>query len=127
MSILSRGTRRQTGQQAEQLAARYLQKHGLKILTRNFNCRLGEIDLIALDSADCLVFIEVRYRQNRQFGGALASVTCQKQTRIRRAAGLFITRQPRLARLPCRFDVVAVEAGATSRRPELTWIKNAFF
>ena len=127
MSFLSHGVKRLAGQQAEVLAARYLQKHGLKILSRNFNCRFGEIDLIALDGSHCLAFVEVRYRQSRQFGGALASVTSRKQSRIRRAAGLFIARQPRLAMLPCRFDVVAVEASAASKQPEITWIKNAFY
>jgi len=127
MSIWSQLAKRMTGPQAEQRAARYLKRHGLKILKRNFNCRFGEIDLIALDSGNCLAFIEVRYRYNNQFGGALASVTSHKQIRIRRSAGLFIARQPHLAMLPCRFDVVAIETVTASGHQEITWIKNAFY
>jgi putative endonuclease len=127
MSILDHAARRLSGIHAEQRAARYLQKRGLKILHRNFNCRFGEIDLIALDGDECLAFIEVRYRRSQRFGGALASVTARKQTRIRRAASLFISRQPRLALLACRFDVVAIETDADTEQWEITWIKNAFW
>lgn len=127
MSILDHAARRLSGIHAEQRAARYLQKRGLRILRRNFNCRFGEIDLIALDGDECLVFVEVRYRRSQRFGGALASVTPRKQTRIRRAAGFFIARQPRLALLACRFDVVAIETGADAGRGEISWIKNAFW
>ncbi len=58
-----------TGDHAELLACRYLQRHGLRLLTRNFHCRRGEIDLIMRDG-DSLVFVEVRYRQQVRFGRA---------------------------------------------------------
>ena len=67
-------TSRDTGSAAEDLAVRYLTDRGLSIVGRNYRCRLGEIDVIARDG-DTLVFVEVRLRKNRRFGGASASIT----------------------------------------------------
>ena len=54
---------RARGADAEELAAAFLQQHGLTLVTRNYRCRFGEIDLIARDG-DTLVFIEVRQRSS---------------------------------------------------------------
>ena len=61
-----------SGALAEQLAAQYLQQHGLKLLQSNYSCRFGEIDLI-LQDGDTHVFTEVRLRSGAAFGGAAAS------------------------------------------------------
>ena len=53
---------------------------GLTIVARNFRTRRGEIDLIARDG-DTLVFVEVRLRRARDFGGAAASITAAKRAR----------------------------------------------
>lgn len=127
MFSVNHATRRLSGLRAEQRAARFLKQQGLQILTRNFSCRLGEIDLIARDADNCLVFVEVRYRQSRQYGGALASVTASKQARLRRAAGYFITSKPGVTSLACRFDVIAFESPEPASKPEITWIRNAFY
>ena len=78
------------GRYYEDLAARHVERHDLRIVDKNFRCKLGEIDLIALDPRDRLVFIEVRYRASHRFGGALASVTTRKQLRLRRAAQVYL-------------------------------------
>ena len=70
-----------TGQQAELLACQYLQQYKLKLITKNYHCRRGEIDLIMQDKKT-LVFIEVRYRKNDRFGSALESVNYKKQAKI---------------------------------------------
>ena len=67
-----------TGARAEALAARYLIAQGLAIVARNFRTRFGEIDLIARDRG-VLVFVEVRMRRSRRFGGAIASITAAKR------------------------------------------------
>lgn len=106
------------GQSAELRAETYLKTHGLKLLTRNWRCRFGEIDLIMQD-ASTLVFIEVRLRSRSDFGGAAASVTPAKQKKLLAAARQYLAS---LKTLPlCRFDVVALSGEAP---PE--WIKNAF-
>lgn len=99
-------------------AETYLKTHGLKLLARNWRCRFGEIDLIMQDTST-LVFIEVRMRSRRDFGGAAASVTPVKQKKLLAAARQYLTTLNTLP--PCRFDVIAMAGEAP---PE--WIKNAF-
>lgn len=114
---------RQQGGHWEQTAESFLNKKGLKTLARNFNGRLGEIDLVLLDGKT-LVFTEVRYRRNASHGGAGASVTPLKQQRITWAANRFLQNEKRHSRRPCRFDVVTV--GNVEGRTLLNWIKGAF-
>ena len=105
------------GGEGEDQAARFLERHGLDLLARNFRTRLGEIDLIARED-DVLVFVEVRLRKDARFGGAVESITARKRQRIAAAARQYLMR---LARVPaCRFDVVCIEGG------EPRWIRGAF-
>jgi putative endonuclease len=106
------------GQSAESRAATFLQTHGLKLLTRNWHCRFGEIDLVMQDGAT-LVFVEVRLRSRSDFGGAAASVTPAKQRKLLATARQYLTTLKTLP--PCRFDVVALNG---NEPPD--WIKNAF-
>jgi putative endonuclease len=95
------------GAAAEALAARFLTARGLAIVGRNYRCRGGEIDLVARDGKT-LVFVEVRLRRNRAFGGAAASITAAKRRRLRLAAEHYLAglaREP-----PCRFDAVLLDA-----------------
>ena len=85
--------------------------------------RFGELDLV-MDDADVLVFVEVRYRRERDFGGGAASVDARKRGRLVRAASAYLAATPALARRPCRFDVVSVEGDAEA--PRFDWIRNAF-
>ena len=114
--------RRQRGDAAEQRASEWLRAKGLTLVAQNWQCRLGEIDLI-MQHDDMLVFIEVRYREQEHFGGALASVDCHKQRRLIAAARYYLAKHPRWANSCCRFDVIAF-SGATSTP---TWIENAFY
>lgn len=101
----------QQGRLAEDRALVYLQQQGLVCVTRNYACRFGEIDLI-MQEASLLVFIEVRWRTNLNFGGAAASVSLAKQQRIWRTAEHYLMRyrsQP-----ACRFDVVAIDGDIVS-------------
>lgn len=109
-----------TGEAAEQLAAAYLERQGLRVVERNYRCRLGEIDLIMRDGS-ALVFVEVRLRSSGNFGGAAESITLRKQKKILQAARHYLAGQRSLP--PCRFDAVllgGLEDGA------IEWIKNAF-
>lgn len=78
-------TRAQHGAAAEQLAARFLESKGLRVLGRNLRWRDGELDLVC-EHGDTLVFVEVRMRRDGRFGGAAASVGPVKQARLIRAA-----------------------------------------
>ena len=105
------------GNRAENLAADYLIRHGLRLVDRNFRCRGGEIDLIMGDGP-VLVFVEVRARADAAFGGAAESPTSAKQARIILAARHYLARHGLDA--PCRFDAVLVDGG------KLSWLRNAF-
>ena len=104
------------GDAAESLALRYLERQGLRLIARNFRCKAGELDLIMQDR-QVLVFVEVRKRAGKNFGGAAASVTPAKQQRLIRAAQFYLLRYPQPP--ACRFDVVAIDG------QELQWLKNA--
>ncbi|MBC3419007.1 MULTISPECIES: YraN family protein [unclassified Pseudomonas] len=112
------------GLAAENQALEYLRGQGLQLLTRNWRCKGGELDLVMLD-ADTVVFVEVRYRLHADFGGALESIDARKQKRLALAANLFLLKESRWADHPCRFDVVALQGSHHAGRP-LQWLKNAF-
>lgn len=105
------------GQQAENKACCYLQKQGLKLITRNFRCRYGEIDLIMQDQAD-IVFVEVRYRSNKNYAQGAESITPAKQQRLTNSAQCYLQRKKLWEKVPCRFDVVAMGE-------KTSWLKNA--
>jgi len=104
------------GQAGEDAALRHLERQGLALVTRNFRCKGGEIDLI-MQEHGMLVFVEVRKRADSRHGGAAASVTRAKQARLIMAAQIYLQRY----KMPpaCRFDVVAIDAD------KMDWIKNA--
>jgi len=114
---------RATGDGFEQTALECLQRAGLKLLARNFATRFGEVDLVMRD-ADAVVFVEVRYRRHRAFGGGAASVGTAKRERIARAAQAFLQAYPKLSALSCRFDVVAFDGEPDSA--EFEWLRAAF-
>lgn len=119
-----RTTTKEIGNSWELYAERYLVKNGLVLISKNFHCRLGEIDLIMKDG-ESFVFIEVKYRKNNQFGGAISAVTSNKQKKIIKTATFFLQQQ-RLNEYntACRFDVVAIEGD--KNQPKIHWLKNAF-
>ncbi|MFN2308802.1 MAG: YraN family protein [Gammaproteobacteria bacterium] len=124
MSILPPITPRQRqGAHAEDQACRFLQRHGLRLITRNYRSRRGEIDLIMRDS-DNLVFVEVRYRRHDRYGSGLESVDRRKQQRIIACAAQYLHQHPGAAQLAARFDVVAL--AADGRDEQIEWIRNAF-
>lgn len=114
------------GNKAEQQACQFLQRNGLILLEKNYTTRAGEVDLIMLDKndAEMLVFIEVRYRKNTDFGGAAASVTPKKQQRIIKAALAY--QQQNAPQSSMRFDVIAIEGDNNEKDCEINWIQSAF-
>jgi putative endonuclease len=112
-----------TGAHFEQAALELLEQAGLKRVERNWRSRFGELDLVMRD-ADTLVFVEVRYRRHAAFGGGAASVGPAKRAKLTRAAQGFLQAHPKLAKLPCRFDVVAFDGNADA--PGCDWQRGAF-
>ena len=106
------------GARAEELCAEMLRGAGLRVLERNWRCRLGEIDLIA-EERGVLVFAEVRMRRGWTFGGAGESVTAANRARLGAEARLYLSRR---AESQCRFDVFLVDGPAG----DIKWIRDAF-
>ena len=117
-------TKAAKGRHTEAAALKYLKRAGLHLITKNFRCRLGEVDLVMQDD-DCLVFVEVRYRSERSLASAALTVNEQKQGRIARTAEFFLGQYPELSNHPVRFDVVAFDGGE-NRPSRIQWIKDAF-
>jgi putative endonuclease len=114
---------RALGRRGEQIAASYLEGHGVRILARNVHLRHAEIDLIGVDGS-ALCFIEVRLRTSARFGSAAASVDARKQRRIARAAGQWLASCSPPRHESVRFDVVAIDA--SSDPPHVQHIRGAF-
>jgi len=117
------------GKQTECLAEQYLTQQGLVSITKNFHCRQGEIDLIMQEKnskeQNTWVFIEVKYRKNNHFGGAIHAISASKQRKIKHCVAFFLQKSGlNEYNTPCRFDVIAIDGDIN--RPEITWLKNAF-
>jgi putative endonuclease len=112
------------GQLTEQFAQDYLVTQGLIPVDKNYHCRNGELDLIMLDG-DTYVFIEVKYRKNNNFGGAVAAISPSKQKKIKHCVTYYLHHSGlNVHNTCCRVDVVTLEGLIT--QPEITWLKNAF-
>lgn len=117
---------RDRGQDAELACCKYLQQQGLKLLAKNYHGRRGELDLVMRDN-DTVVFVEVRYRKNSTYGGALESITHSKQEKLRITAEQYLQRETELKN--GRFDVVAMTGKVQNNGSDdysFEWIKNAF-
>lgn len=106
------------GQFAESKACQYLQQQGLTLIEKNYRCRNGEIDLVMQDK-DQLVFVEVRYRKNEDYGTAIDSIDQNKVKKLVTTARHYLTRHQ--LDVPARFDIVGFDA---SLKPK--WISDAF-
>lgn len=114
--------RKSIGDRAEQVAARYLSRHGVKIIDRNVFSRGGEIDLIGRDG-NTLVFFEVRFRGRGALTSAAESIGYRKQQHLLRAAEYYLHRHGQWDQ-DARIDVIAIAPGKWARY-DIQWIKNA--
>jgi putative endonuclease len=111
------------GRLGEDLAAKHLEGLGLVVLSRNWRCREGELDLVATDGTT-LVVCEVKTRSGSRFGLPAEAVTEEKVGRIRRLANQWL-RTFKVGWCPIRFDVVSIIAPA-GEPPSVTHIAGAF-
>lgn len=115
--------RQEVGNAAENLACEYLQAQGLRLITRNFSCKMGEIDLIMAQD-NTVVFVEVRARTKKDGYDPIESITYHKQQRLFKTASFFLQKKGWLDAHPCRFDVIGITY--SMGQPEIRWIKHAF-
>lgn len=114
-----------SGDDFESKSAQLLRDYGLQVVARQFRCKTGEIDIVAVDEHH-LLFVEVRARRHRSHGGAAASVNHTKQCKLARCAAYFLHRHPQWRHLPCRFDVIAWEPRENAAGMQARWILSAF-
>ena len=111
------------GRRGEDLAPRFLRRHGLTIVARNYRSRSGsgELDIVAWER-DTLVFVEVKARASADYGSPDRAVGWQKEKDLRRAAGDYLRRSG-TAWGHARFDLLNI---ILTEPPEIEWVKDAF-
>ena len=110
---------------SKNFAEAYLRYHGLKLLSRNYRCRRGEIDLVMRDRSggiNVTVFGEVRYRKGTQYGRPEETISVAKQRKLIFGAGHYLQAKNALEAVT-QFDVVAVTQ--PNYLPHIIWIKDA--
>lgn len=108
----------------ESWAKAYLEGLGYRILTMNFRCALGEIDLVAEEGGE-LVFVEVKTRRNIAFGYPEEQLSSSKKKRLVRLAQVYLKYRERKER-PARFDVVSILMTRDGKVSGVDLIQNAF-
>lgn len=109
------------GYHYEEVARQYLIAQGLHYIEHNFTTKCGEIDLIMQDG-HCIVFAEVKYRKQKNYGHAAETVTKQKQQKLIKTATLWLMKHHlSLQKTAFRFDVLAIHDNGN----DISWIKNA--
>lgn len=116
--------RHRLGAHYEGVALAYLRRNGLQLLTQNYRCRFGEIDLV-MRHKNCLVFVEVRFRNRNRFADASLTVDHRKQAKLVKTAALFLSQHRCHANDTVRFDVLAFDR-ADNASSTIQWIKDAF-
>jgi len=112
------------GKATEEFAKQYLIQQGLVFIDQNVHCRQGEIDLVMQDG-QTFIFVEVKYRKNNHFGGAISAISQSKQNKIKHCVAFFLHKANlNEYNTPCRFDVIALDGDIN--KPQVTWLKNAF-
>ena len=111
------------GNWAEGVALNSLIREGLSLVTRNYRCRHGEIDLIMTHDTE-LILVEVRYRRAGALVDGAESVDAGKQRRLTATTEHFLQRHRKYSEHTCRFDVVSVSGSEDA--PRVDWITDAF-
>jgi putative endonuclease len=120
---MSKAAHLQIGEEAENAACAFLQSQQLTLIARNVRYRFGELDIVMLDRA-ILVFVEVRYRRSKHFGGGMASVDQKKCRRFANAAQAWLNENIRYQQHACRFDVIAASGNVPNL--DFDWQTDAF-
>jgi len=115
---------RERGREGEDEAVAWLLFKGYEVVERNIETNAGEIDLVAREG-DTLCFVEIKARSTAEFGPAIAAVDRRKQSRILRAASLYLAMKD-LDEVACRFDVVGMDWDPATTAWRFTLIRDAF-
>ena len=108
------------GKQGEDIAAKYLETHGYRVLDRNFTTDIGEVDIFDTDERT-LIAVEVKSRLSLKYGTPAEAVGHEKVKKISQVTSQYI-KKFRLFNIPVRFDVVEVYLNDNT----VNHIENAF-
>ena len=114
----------QMGIWGEELAAAYLREKGYVILERDWHSTHRDIDIIAQDG-DCIVFVEVKTRRNRDFADPLQAINYEKRRNLQLAINHYI--HYRRFDNPWRFDIITVVGNMGATMPEINHIEDIAF
>lgn len=109
------------GKRGEEIAVEFLKKQGVDIIEKNYHTKFGEIDLIGFDKST-IIFIEVKLRNNDNFGTPVEAITQTKLKRIYKSALWYISMHKN--NYDYRFDVIAIRKDNINRCYHLEWFKN---
>jgi putative endonuclease len=123
MNSEEKKNKRKTGSEGEDIACDFISKLGYEIIERNYQFGHGEIDIIAKDS-EFLVFIEVKFRKNLEFGPPELAITKGKQKQIIRTASAYLWEKG-IKDKSSRIDVIAI-LKFPGQKPQINHIMNAF-
>jgi putative endonuclease len=115
--------RQKLGVWGEDLACNFLKKHGYRIIKRNYQVRQGEIDIIAQEKDDELIFVEVKTRTSNQFGFPEESVGYKKQVRMFRTINVYFQNFQELPYY--RVDIISIEVNLQKKNLKIRHYKNA--
>ena len=104
---MNKYSKKDTGKIGEILAQKYLESLGYRLIEKNFNCRYGELDIIA-GKENILIFVEVKTRTSDLFGKPEESVGIQKIKRLRKISELYISGRKNIHKLDIRFDIISI-------------------
>lgn len=113
---------KQTGDQGEDLACKYLKNLGYQIMDRNYRIRGGEIDIVARDG-DTLVFVEVKARFSHDFGPPAEAMTPWKIKALLKTA-MFYVLKVNWGNKEYRLDFVSIDFADNGKNPKIELIKN---
>lgn len=109
--------KRRMGTAYEEVAAAYLRTQGIKIIKKNYRIKQGEVDLIGEDASH-LIFFEVKYRKDLQYGEPYLSITEAKKRKISNVSRYYLWRYPTGKQI--RYDVICI------CKEKISWFQNAF-
>jgi putative endonuclease len=112
------------GRWSEKRCERFLQAKGLQTLTRNYRCKVGELDIVMVDPDGAIVFVEVRSRTDRVLVDPEETITSTKRAHVHQAARFFLAAH-KIQDRPLRFDVVTLVLGR-SGPPQIEHFPSAF-
>jgi len=119
--------RKALGKKGEDLGAAWLSSKGMRILARNYRCRLGEIDLVG-QIGDTIVIVEIRSRSSSQWGTPAESVRYKKRQKLKKLAAEYMCQHGK-SNCNCRIDVLGLlfgEHDTAGASPQIEWYPNAF-